>query len=126
MNSILEKQVGGTHYKKAFQPIQLYEHLEISQAAFLSNIIKYISRYKQKNGVQDLEKAKHYLEFLKTSKDGGLDNDILSIKHYSEANGFSIEQQRAMAAAWLFYLHGDPKEFEHCMQNIDILIKELV
>lgn len=28
------------------------------------NIIKYICRYKEKNGLQDLEKAKHYIEML--------------------------------------------------------------
>ena len=30
----------------------------------IGNIIKYISRYKTKNGIEDLEKAKTYLNFL--------------------------------------------------------------
>ena len=28
------------------------------------NVIKYVSRYKEKNGIEDLEKAKHYLQIL--------------------------------------------------------------
>ena len=28
------------------------------------NIVKYVSRYKYKNGLQDLKKAQHYLKFL--------------------------------------------------------------
>jgi hypothetical protein len=28
------------------------------------NVVKYITRYKEKNGKKDLEKAKHYIELL--------------------------------------------------------------
>ena len=28
------------------------------------NVIKYISRYKRKNGIEDLKKAKQYIDFL--------------------------------------------------------------
>lgn len=31
---------------------------------FVGNVTKYVLRYKYKNGLQDLEKAKHYLEKL--------------------------------------------------------------
>ena len=35
------------------------------------NIIKYITRYKQKDGIQDLKKAKKYLELLINKKEQG-------------------------------------------------------
>lgn len=38
--------------------------LKGAEAIATSNVIKYICRWKQKNGVQDLEKAKWYLERL--------------------------------------------------------------
>lgn len=62
-NGALMKQVGGSHYKdKAIQPI---EYIHANNLGFCAgNIIKYVTRYKDKNGVQDLEKAKHYLEML--------------------------------------------------------------
>jgi len=28
------------------------------------NVIKYVQRHRKKNGKEDLEKAKHYLEFM--------------------------------------------------------------
>lgn len=59
----LEKQIGGNHYKDyAIQPI---EFIHANKIPFLeANVIKYIMRHKSKNGLQDLEKAKHYLEIL--------------------------------------------------------------
>ncbi len=41
----------------------LYKHVTIIFFA-QGNVIKYITRYKDKNGLQDLQKAKHYVEML--------------------------------------------------------------
>lgn len=38
--------------------------LDGASAYYVGNIIKYISRYRKKNGVQDLEKAQWYLTHL--------------------------------------------------------------
>ena len=61
--SALDAQVGGDHYKKlGIQPIELIR--DINANFFQGNVIKYITRYKYKNGIKDLEKAKHYLELI--------------------------------------------------------------
>jgi len=61
--STLEIQIGGTHYKDfAIQPLEYIHKNELSFAA--GNIIKYVSRFDKKNGIEDLEKAKHYIDFL--------------------------------------------------------------
>ena len=59
----LSKQVGGDHYKdKKIQPI---EYIHANNLGFcVGNVIKYVTRYKDKNGIADLEKAKHYIELL--------------------------------------------------------------
>jgi hypothetical protein len=58
-----KKQVGGNHYKK--YKIQPIEFIVKNNIGFVEgNIIKYILRFKEKGGVQDLEKAKHYIELL--------------------------------------------------------------
>lgn len=58
------KQVGGTHYKK--YPIEPYEFISKNDLSYAQgNIIKYIIRYKDKNGIEDLDKAIHYIELLK-------------------------------------------------------------
>jgi hypothetical protein len=61
--SALSTQVGGSHYKDfAIQPA---EFIHRNGIGFLEgNVIKYVTRYKAKNGLQDLEKARHYIELL--------------------------------------------------------------
>jgi hypothetical protein len=56
-------QVGGTHYKsKAIQP---WDYIASNDLGYLEgNIIKYVSRWQDKGGLSDLDKAKHYLEKL--------------------------------------------------------------
>ena len=58
-----DRQVAGNHYKgKAIQP---WDYIASNQLGYFEgNIVKYVSRWKEKGGVQDLEKAKHYLEKL--------------------------------------------------------------
>lgn len=59
----LEKQIGGTHYKD--YKIQPVEFIHANNIPYLEgNVIKYVMRHRQKNGLQDLEKAKHYIELL--------------------------------------------------------------
>lgn len=61
--SALETQVSGSHYKnKAIQPVQ-YIHAN-GIGFFEGNVIKYVTRWKDKGGVADLNKAKHYIELL--------------------------------------------------------------
>lgn len=59
----LEQQVGGTHYKSmAIQPV---EFILANDLGFCEgNAVKYLCRYRQKGGVEDLHKAKHYIEIL--------------------------------------------------------------
>lgn len=57
------RQVGGDHYKR--MKIQPIEYILGNELGFCeANIVKYISRYKQKNGVQDVEKVIHYAQML--------------------------------------------------------------
>tara|TARA_R100001591_G_scaffold117333_2_gene136513 strand:+ start:623 stop:865 length:243 start_codon:yes stop_codon:yes gene_type:complete len=61
-----DKQIGGSHYKNmVIQPFEFISKNELT--FFQGNVIKYVCRYKQKNGIQDLEKVIHYcqLEILK-------------------------------------------------------------
>lgn len=56
------KQVGGSHYLKAIQPWDIIRAWGLG--FHRGNIIKYVLRAPGKNGKEDLEKAKHYLEYL--------------------------------------------------------------
>jgi hypothetical protein len=63
LNSLL-KQVGGDHYKKmAIQPAEFINKNKLLFAE--GNAIKYICRHSEKGGIQDIDKAIHYLEMVK-------------------------------------------------------------
>lgn len=59
----LETQEGGNHYQ-AF-PIQPLEFIVANGLDFPQGcVVKYVVRYKTKNGLEDLKKARHYLDLL--------------------------------------------------------------
>lgn len=61
--SALDVQVGGSHYKDmAIQPVEFIHANGIGY--FEGNVIKYVARWRKKNGVADLEKARHYIDLL--------------------------------------------------------------
>ena len=61
--SALDEQIGGSHYRAGgIQPVQYIEANELG--FFEGNVIKYVTRWRAKNGVADLEKAKHYIDLL--------------------------------------------------------------
>ena len=59
----LDVQVGGGHYKDF--PIQPVQYCQLNRLDYCeANVVKYISRWRTKNGLQDLEKVKHYVDLL--------------------------------------------------------------
>jgi len=61
--SALDQQTGGNHYKDMkIQPVEFIHANSIPY--FEGNVIKYVCRHKAKNGRQDLEKARHYIDLL--------------------------------------------------------------
>jgi len=61
--SAFDVQVGGGHYKRfAIQPT---EFLQANRIPFCEgNAIKYLCRWRDKGGIVDLEKARHYIDIL--------------------------------------------------------------
>ena len=60
----LDKQEGGSHYKD--MPIQPVEFIVANSIPYReANVIKYVARHATKNGVQDINKAIHYLEMIR-------------------------------------------------------------
>lgn len=61
--SALDVQVGGSHYKD--NKIQPIEFIQANRIGFIEgNIIKYIVRWREKNGLEDLLKIKNYVDLL--------------------------------------------------------------
>ena len=59
----MESQVGGDHYKKlAIQPVK---YIHANGIPFIEgSVIKYVTRWRDKGGLKDLEKARHFIDLL--------------------------------------------------------------
>ena len=59
----LNVQVGGGHYKNfGIQPV---EYIHANNLSFLEgNVVKYITRHKAKNGIEDIKKVIHYCQLI--------------------------------------------------------------
>ena len=63
VKSAKDTQVGGDHYRQTdIQPWDVF--LDWKLDPWLCNVIKYTQRHNLKNGKQDLEKARHYLNHV--------------------------------------------------------------
>ena len=117
-------QVGGDHYKKSeWQPWDL---ISTHGIAFLEgSVIKYITRWRRKNGLQDLEKAQHFLLKIEECHQdgyvpsGGAGPRILN--DYFTANDISDFREKIvigiMAGSWR------PAQLNHAALLIDSLIE---
>lgn len=65
----LERQEGGNHYKdKPIQPIEYNYHNDLP---FIEGtVVKYVTRWRDKGGLQDIRKAIHFLEMLIELEEG--------------------------------------------------------
>lgn len=59
-----DRQVGGNHYHKGGEQHWDRQWRLYGRGYFIGCITKYVERYPHKNGIQDLEKAKHFIEKL--------------------------------------------------------------
>lgn len=66
----LKTQIGGDHYKNL--RIQPLEYIMLNEIPYIeANVIKYVTRWRSKGGVEDLKKARHYLDILINSVEEG-------------------------------------------------------
>ena len=73
----LSIQIAGSHYKNlAIQPIEYIIANNIPYPE--GNIIKYCTRWRSKNGIDDLKKARHYLDILIESEESNANRDTES------------------------------------------------
>lgn len=64
ISKAIDRQVGGDHYKDlAIQPMEFFQENEIPFIE--ASIMKYVIRHRDKNGLQDLDKAEHLIQVLK-------------------------------------------------------------
>lgn len=63
VRSALSVQEGGDHYKT--MKIQPVEFIHANNLPFIEGcVVKYVSRWRAKGGIKDLEKARHFIDLL--------------------------------------------------------------
>ena len=97
--SALDTQIGGNHYKT--MPIQ---PMEFSMANGLDacqhTIVKYVTRFREKGGVQDLEKAKHVIDMLiEFEQDAGAEGEENKSKNLGEFIHQFLHEEKAAPTA---------------------------
>lgn len=62
MGNANEKQIGGSHYKSTHE---CWDYIVANDLGYLEGTaIKYLTRWKKKNGIEDLQKAIHFIQKL--------------------------------------------------------------
>jgi hypothetical protein len=90
MSNALKTQIGGNHYSSmAIQPAEfiIQNNLDFCQG----NVIKYVTRFRAKNGIQDLDKAIHYIEMLKDQL--RIEQEVMEAVKFAESLELETEEQ---------------------------------
>ena len=86
------KEIGGTHYEALkVQPIDLIMKCNLTFTQ--GNMVKYISRYKNKNGAEDIRKCIHYAQLATKYGDRGPAKPIAQVYLYCKANNLTVKQK---------------------------------
>jgi hypothetical protein len=114
-----ERQVGGDHYQS---PIQHWDLVSSRDMSYLGGqITKYVARWRKKNGIQDLQKAAHFLDkLIDVSR-----NPIapISIGEYLDANGdLGAEEQAIIALIATFDDTGSPELLSIAKMSLERLL----
>lgn len=96
----LDQQFGGTHYKgMPFQPIKFGMITGWDVCAY--HALKYLSRWRHKGGIEDLEKAKHCIEMRWALRDHcppPLRTDSIVLNRYISENDIPEDEANILAS----------------------------
>lgn len=99
MSNANDRQVGGTHWISEYQHWDLVRDLGLDY--YQGCATKYITRYKKKGGVEDLEKAKHYIDKVadcgSSAPQTVRSTTLVNLIHFMDANQLSQQQFAAIA-----------------------------
>lgn len=139
MDSAFSTQVGGSHYKVL--SIQPTEYIIKNGLGFCEgNVVKYATRYKLKGGVEDLMKARHYIDMLIELHDTrgfsekavaswyaflrviGINTFSITPGEYSSKNGLSVEEAAIISHITHYQRDRNDRHLHSARLNLSILI----
>ena len=133
--SALDIQHGGDHYKNlGIQPVQFW-HANLMGGSE-SACIKYVTRWKSKEGVKDLRKARHFLQLIIEDEEY---QDLyrrqraafpiyigmgLRATDYIDANGLENPEAGVVRHVWYWTLTANPADLRSAMKWMDELLRQ--
>lgn len=101
----VSNQVGGTHYNTGYVHWD-FVVMALDGRYLEGNVTKYVARWRKKNGLQDLKKARHYLDKLIEQFNLGNVQPMprkylaphLRASHFCDLNGLELEERRFIQA----------------------------
>lgn len=119
--SALGSQVGGDHYlKRGLQPVEFWAANKWD--GFAASILKYVTRWRDKSGVTDLEKALHFGQLRMELGGGGArpayNPRRIAMRVYVRENGINELEEPILTALelWVdlgFEGNGECAEYRH-------------
>jgi hypothetical protein len=108
-----DRQVSGNHYRA---PIQHWDYVIANGLGYFEGqITRYVTRWRKKNGLEDLLKAQHYLEKLieeeRAHPTTRVEPTLVPTTRVREWNGFAFEG--AKGDAWMY-------QCRHCGEHVTV------
>lgn len=120
-----EMQVGGDHYRSSMQHWDVVSKWNVPYLEGCAS--KYVSRWRKKNGLQDLEKAVHFATKLKEvvmQDEGNYRSAVVPfhvIEKFVIANDLEMQERHVLQMLWGWRDVGD---IDHAIIGISALIRE--
>lgn len=129
MTAANNTQVGGDHYKAA-SGLQHWDLMSgFGPSYFVGNITKYLTRWRSKNGLEDLRKSGHYLDKLRelVVLDGLRPDAPLSIRDFASFIASNqVPEPEAAIMALVFFWKSDDDLLEAVQRLSDLTHQEAV
>lgn len=128
-----ERQIGGAHYKTS------YEHWDLCvmvPLGYLEGVVtKYVTRWRKKNGIQDLEKAMHYLDKLmevnkNTFQPSSIDRMVIidEVARFAQANELTFLEEQFILAICTYQIIENLEAarliLQEIMENASLILQE--
>lgn len=95
-----DRQVGGAHYKSKYQHWDFV--VDTHQSYHQGSATAYVSRWRRKNGVEDLEKAMHYIEKCELIGAQKIPFQVADVFSFAYENDLTAVE---VAAVWAICAH---------------------
>lgn len=124
MSNPYERQEAGTHYvNMGMQPFHFAMVNGWDAGAF--SILKYLSRHRSKNGLEDLKKARHFVELRQAEIGHALRPfNFVSMGEYVAANRLAGPDASSLILLQEWVQHFDDEMRLALLETIDLLISE--